>query len=221
MPFMTQTSISDKVASFLDNDFIIRKCLFKDIVSLRALARYAIKKLGLKESNLDAVISSIRRYKKTEKEGSDDKLKRIFSRIAVKTRSNIVDIRVQKNKRSVESISRLNSIVDIEKGEIIRVIQAEQSITIIIDDKNLDKFYSIFNKADCISIDKKLVELNLQFTEEAQDVRGIVALATSGLNAEGINIVEIMSCAPELLIIVKKEDLLKVLNVVDNLQYLI
>ena len=220
MTFMTQ-NISDKVNSFLDNDFIIRKCLFKNIVSMRALSRHIIKKLGLKEKNLDAVMSAIRRYKKIEKGERDEKLRMVFSKIAVKTRSDIVDIRVQKNKRSTESISKLNSVIDVEKGEIIRVIQAEQSIAIIIDDKNLDKFHSIFNRADCISIDKRLVEVNLQFTEEAQNVRGIVALVTSSLNAEGINIVEIMSCAPELLIIVKKEDLLKVLNVVDNLQNLV
>lgn len=218
---MTQNSISDKVSSFLDNDFIIRKCLLKNIISLRALSRHIISKLGLKEKNLDAVISAVRRCKKTEKEDTDEKLRNLFSKISVKTRSNIVDIRVQKNKRSVESISRLNSIVDIEKGEIIRVIQAEQSITIIIDEKNMDKFHHIFNKSDFISIDKKLVEVNLQFTGEAQNVKGIVALVASSLNAEGINIAEIMSSAPELLIIVKKEDLLKVLNAVDSLQTLV
>lgn len=217
---MTQT-ISDKINSFLDNDFMIRKCLFKNIISLRALSRYIIKKLDLKEKNMDAVISAIRRYKRTEKEESDEKLKKLFSKISIKTRSNIADIRVQKNKKSVEKISRLNYAVDVEKGEIIRVIQAEQSITIIIDNKNLDRFYNIFSKDDIISLDKNLVEVNLQFTEEAQNVKGIVALVTSSLNAEGINIVEIMSSAPELLVIVKKEDLLKVLNVVDNLQSLV
>ena len=220
MSFMTQ-NISNRVNSFLDNDFVIRKCLLKNIVSLRALSRYIIKKLGLKDKNLDAVISAVRRYKRVEKENGDEKLKKLFSKVSVKTRSNIVDIRVQKNKRSVESISKLNSIVDIEKGEIIRIIQAEQSITIIIDDKNLDKFYQMFNRSDLISLDKNLVEINLQFTEEAQNVLGIIALVTSSLNSEDINIVEIMSSAPELLIIIKKEDLLKVLNVVDNLQTLI
>ena len=215
---MTRNNIADAVKSYLDSDFVVKKSLSKSIVSFRALSRHLIEKLDLKESNMDAVISAIRRYKQVGKEESSDKLKKLFLKIAVKTRSDIADIRVQKNKRSVESISKLNSIVDIEKGEIIRIIQAEQSITIIIDDKNLDKFYNIFNKADCLSIDKKLVEVNLQFTEEAQDVKGIVALVASSLNAEGINIVEIMSSAPELLIIVKKEDLLKVLNVVDNLQ---
>jgi len=214
------TQISEQVKSFLENDFIIRKCLFRNILSLRALSRHIIKELELKESNMDAVISAVRRYKSKEKESTDAKTKKLFSKVAIKTKSNIVDIRVQKSKRSVENISRLNSIIDIEKGEIIRIIQAEQSITIIIDDKNLDKFNDIFGKKDVISLDKNLVEVNLQFTEEAQNVRGIVALVTSSLSAEGINIVEIMSSAPELLIIVKKEDLIKMLNVVDNLQEL-
>ena len=220
MSFMTQ-NISDKIKVFLDNDFIIRKCLFKNIISLRALSRYIIESLDLKESNLDAIISAIRRYKRSEKATSDHKFKKFFSKIAVKTRSNIVDIRVQKNKKSVESISKLNSIVDVEKGEIIRIIQAEQSITIILDEKNLNKFYNIFNKAEIISLDKKLVEINLQFTEEAQNIKGIVSLVASSLNAEDTNIVEIMSCAPELLIIVNKENLLKALNVIDNLQHLV
>lgn len=218
---MAQNNITGKVNFFLDNDFIIRRCLFRNIISLRALSRYAIKKLDLSDKNLDAVISAIRRYKKFEKEGSDENLRKLFSKIAVKTRSGIADIRVQKNKKSVEGISRLNSVVDIEKGEIIRIIQAEQSITIIIDNKNIEKFFSIFTKSSCISIDRHLVEINLQFTEEAQDIKGITAIIASSLNAEGINIVEIMSSAPELLIIVKKEALLKALNVVDKLQELV
>ena len=214
---MTQ-NISTAVQKFLDSDFIIRKCLLRNILSLRALSRHITKELELKDSNLDAVISAIRRYKRAEKSETDVKTKRLFSKVAVKTKSNIVDIRVQKSQKSVESISRLNSIIDVEKGEIIRIIQAEQSITIIIDDKNLDKFNDIFGKKDIISLDRNLVEVNLQFTEDAQNVKGIVALVTSSLNAEGINIVEIMSSAPELLIIIKKQDLIKMLNVVDNLQ---
>ncbi|MDP3765965.1 MAG: hypothetical protein Q8R04_05620 [Nanoarchaeota archaeon] len=216
---MTQ-NISGQVKAFLDNDFIIRKCLFKSIVSFRALSRHIIKKLSLKESNLDAVISAIRRYKRSGKEHEDANLRKILPKIKVTTRSNIADIRVQKNRKSVENISRLNLIIDIEKGEIIRVIQAEQSITIIIDDRNLGKFNEIFGKKDVISLDKNLVEVNLQFTEEAQNIKGIVSLVTSSLNAEEVNIAEIMSSAPELLLIVKKEDLLKTLNVVDNLQNL-
>jgi len=48
------TNIAEKVKLFLDNDFIIRKCLFRNIISLRALSRYIIKNLDLEEKNLDA-----------------------------------------------------------------------------------------------------------------------------------------------------------------------
>ena len=210
--------VSHRVNAFLDSDIIVRKCLLKNIISLRALSRYIIQKLELEQKNLDAVISAIRRYKKTGKEDAQEKiLRRLFSGVAVKTRSEVVDIKINKNKKSLDGISRLNSIIDIEKGEIVRIIQAEQSITVVIDYKNLEKFYNIFGKSNYISVDKGLVEVNLQFTEEAQHVKGIIALVTSTLNAEGVNIVEIMSCAPELLLIVKKGELLKVLNVVNNI----
>ena len=212
------THIAEKVKAFLDNDFIIRKCLFRSIISLRALSRYIIKTLDLDEKNLDAVISAIRRYKKEEKHKSEAELKKLFSKIGVKTRSNIIDICLKKSRRILEQLNKINSIVDVEKGEVIRIIQAEESIRIIIDEKNLEKFFNYFSKADCLSIEKNLVEINLHFASEAAKTKGVISLISSSLNAEDINIIEIISCAPELLIFIKKDDLLKALNVINNLE---
>ncbi len=215
---MTQNNIAEQVKSFLDNDFVIRRCLSKNIISLRALSRLLIKELNLKDNNLDAVMSGIRRYKKIKKEESSEKLNKIFARLSVKTRSNVVDITIQKNKRSVENIIKLNSIVDIEKGEMLIAIQSEQSITIVIDEKNLDKLQSISSKSDFISVDKKLVAINLQFSEEARSAKNIIAIVSSSFSAEDITIVEMMSSAPELIIIIKKDDVVKALNVIEKLQ---
>ena len=212
------TNISEKVKVFLDNDFIIRKCLFRNIISLRALSRYIIKTINLEEKNIDAVMSAIRRYKKEERAKTEVELNSLFSKIAVKTRSNIVDISVKKSKKILEQLNKINSIVDIEKGEVIRLIQSEEGIRIIIDEKNLSKFYNYFSKNDCINIEKNLVEINLHFPVEASKTKGIISLISSSLNAEDINIVEIMSGAPELLIFIKREDLLKSLNVINNLE---
>ena len=205
MSFMTH--IAEQVKVFLDNDFIIRKCLFRNIISFRALSRYIIKTLSFEEKNLDAVMSAIRRYKKEEKGKSDTELKKLFSRISVKTRSNIVDICLKKNKNVLDQLNRINSIVDIETGEVIRIIQAEEGIRLIIDEKNLDKFFNHFSKSDCISIEKNLIEINLHFTLGASKTKGVLSLISSSLNAEDINIIEIISCAPELLLFIKKEDL--------------
>ena len=212
------TNITEQVKIFLDNDFIIRKCLFRNIISFRALSRYIIKSLSLEEKNLDAVMSAIRRYKKEGKEKSSTELKKVFSDVSVKTRSNIVDICVKKSKKTLEQLTKINSIVEIEKGEVIRIVQAEEGIRIIIDEKNLDKFFNYFSRGDCTSIEKNLIEINLHFNLEVTKTKGIVALIASSLNAEDINLIEIMSSAPELLIFIKKEDLLKSLNVINNLE---
>ncbi|MBI2558726.1 hypothetical protein HYW20_05365 [Candidatus Woesearchaeota archaeon] len=212
------THIAEKVKIFLDNDFIIRKCLFRNIISLRALARYIIQTLNLEEKNLDAVISAVRRYKREEKNKTEAELKKLFSRISVKTRSNIVDICLRKNKKMLEQLNKINSIVDVEKGEVIRIIQAEESIRVILDEKNLDKFFDYFSKSDCVSTEKNLIEINLHFTLEATRTKGILSLISSSLNAEDINIIEVISCAPELLVFIKKEDLLKALNVINSLE---
>jgi len=212
------TQIAGQVKAFLDNDFVIRKCLFRNIVSFRALSRYIIGMLDLEGKNLDAVMSAIRRYKKDEKHKSETELRKLFSKIGVKTRSNIADICLKKSRRILEQLNKINSIVDVEKGEVIRIVQAEESIRIILDEKNLDKFFNYFSKSDCISTEKNLVEINLHFSSEAPKTKGIISLISSSLNSEDINIVEIISCAPELLIFIKKDDLLKALNVINNLE---
>ncbi len=217
MLFMTN-SITTQVNALLDRDFMIRRCLLKDIVSLRALSRYAIRTLGLRERNMDAVISAIRRYKRAAKGRKEEDLAKAFSGVAVKTRGDMVDIHIPKSKKYVEKINTLNSLIDMEKGEVLRVIQAEQGITLIIDDRNLGKFFGIFSKPDCLSLDKNLAEVNLQFSSGVQNIRGIISLVTSSLSAEGVNLVEIMSSAPELILIIRKPDLLRALQVVNGLQ---
>ncbi len=212
------TNIAENVKLFLDNNFIVRKCLFMNIISFRALSRHIISALALEEKNMDAVMSAIRRYKKEERKKTEIELKKLFSRFSTKTRSDIVDICIRKNKKTLEQLDKINSIVDVERGEVIRIIQSEEGIRIIIDEKNLNKFFSYFPKNECISIEKNLIEINLHFAPEASKTKGVISLISSSLNAEDINIVEIMSSAPELLIFIKKEDLLKALNVIDNLE---
>lgn len=212
------THIAEQVTVFLNNDFIIRKCLFRNILSFRALSRYIIHSLGLEEKNSDAVMSAIRRYKLDERQKTEAELKGSFLKLSIKTRSNIADVYLKKNKKALEQLNRINSIVDVEKGEVIRIIQAEEGIKIILDEKNVDTFFDYFSKKDVLSIEKNLVEINLHFNLEASKTKGIISLISSSFSAEDINIVEIMSSAPELLLFIKKDDLIKALTVLSNLE---
>ena len=209
--------IANKVKTFLDNDFVIRKALSKNIISLRALSRYLCDTLGLDQKNIHAVMSALRRYKKEDKTKRDKELRNVFSKLTIKTRSNIVDICIAKNRVNQENLNKFNSKIDVEKGDVLRMIQAEQGIRLITDEKNLDLFYDIFGKK-YLSLEKGLTEINIQFTKEAAKVSGIVSLITSSLSSEDINLAEIISSAPELLVFIKNSDLLKALQVINNIK---
>jgi len=47
------TNIAEQINMYLDNDFVVRKFLFNNIISLRALARYIVSSLELKEKNME------------------------------------------------------------------------------------------------------------------------------------------------------------------------
>ena len=212
------TNISDKVKVLLDNDFIIRRCLFQNILSLRALSRHIIKEINLEQKNMDAIMSAIRRYKKDNKTKETQRTQKIISDVSIKTKDRILDVYLSKNKEIQAKIIELNRHIDFEKGEILRIIQAEQGIRLIIEDKNFKHFSDIFNKKDIISINRNLTEINIQFSLHAAKTPGIIALISSSLNSENINIVEIMSSAPELIILLDQKDLIKALSTLENLK---
>jgi aspartokinase len=212
------TNITERVNGFLNNDFIIRSCLFNNILSLRALSRFIIKKSKLEERNLDAVMSAIRRYKRDNKVKVQGRQKNIFSGITIKTKDNVVDIYLSKNKSVQEKLGNLNTSIDFEKGDILRIIQAEQGIRIIIDEKNAKSFNEIFSKKDVISVNKSLAEVNIQFPTDTTKTLGIISTISSSLTSENISIYEIMSSAPELILLVKNNDLIKTLATLNNLK---
>lgn len=210
-------TITEQVQAFLENDFIIRRCLFQNIISLRALARHIISSLGLREENLDAVMSAIRRYKR-ERKAKDTRAKKLFADIGIQTRDRVVDILLPKNRTSQKKLNAFGAGIDFEKGDVFRIIQAGQGIRVIIDEDNLGEFLKAFSRKDTLSLEKGLAEVLIQFFPGAVRTPGIISVVSSALNAGDISIHEIMSSAPELIILVKNEDLVKALNILNGLK---
>lgn len=69
------TSIRKKVEDFINRDPAIRKDLARDVINVRALARYLRDRIE-GEASLDAIISAIRRYSETWEEKDSDELLR-------------------------------------------------------------------------------------------------------------------------------------------------
>jgi aspartokinase len=201
------TSITKQVWYLINEDVVVRRALEKRITGMKGLAAYLIKEHRLNAS-VDAVISAIRRYdenKPLEKEFERAK-KVIAGSSDVRITTNIINISVEKNRRTQELLQKVFSLVDYEKGELLLVIEGEQSIKLLINEKNKEKILSIFSPGSVRKVEGGLAEVNIHLSEEASRTPGIVSVLSTELTINDINIVEIMSCLPEMLFFISQRD---------------
>jgi aspartokinase len=88
-------------------------------------------------------------------------------------------------------------------------MQANESIRVLVDEKNLEDITSIFPKDKILGVHRNLAEINMNMHPKMQTTHGILAAIANELAINKINIMEMLSCFPEMLFFVKEEDILK------------
>jgi aspartokinase len=188
----------------------------KGLINTTALAKYIIKeKKG--DGTLDAVNSAIRRYKFDRYDEIFDTANEIVSFGELSTRSKLANIAVIKDAEIQELLPKIFSIIQYNRGDVLRIIQADEAIKILVNEKNLEKVKNLFPKKKIIKIDRNLAEINMHLHPEAVKTPGIIAVISNELAMNGINVMETMSCVPEMLWFVKEKDVLKAHNVMFQL----
>ena len=101
--------------------------------------------------------------------------------------------------------------------DILRIIHADESISIFIDEKNLEQIKTILQKNNITKVYKNLASINITLEEGALKTPGIVSVIVNELAMNNINLLEFLYCVPQLLWFVEEEDLLKAYNVIYSL----
>ena len=203
------TNIVQQVWRILDNSPSIRRDMGLGLINTSALARYLIKEKKV-EGSLDAIIGAIRRY-------DHGKHEKIFSTahelmgqtINIFTRRKVAEICLKKDDEVQQILPKLFDIIKYIQGDILRIMQANESIRLLIDEKNLENVKKIFPKDKVISTEKNLAEIDIYIHPDMQATPGILAVIANELAINAINIIEVMTCPQEMLFIVKGEDLLR------------
>lgn len=206
-------NIVGKVWKILDMSPFMRMGMRQGLLNTRAVAKYIIHENKI-EATLDAVVSAIRRYSpKHYDESFEDAHKAIAHTISISAKSSLVNIALVKDDEIHRLLPQLFSVIQHKQGDVLRIIQADKSIKILIDEKNLEKIRKLFPEIKLLKIDKKLAEINMHMSPDVQVTPGVIAIISNELTINGINIVEIMSCIPELLWFVEEQDIIKAYNV--------
>ena len=203
------SNITHEVWKIIDNSPSIRKNISLGLVNTSALARYIIKDKKLNAS-LDAVIVAIRRYGVTKHDEIFNKAQKMFGlTINISTKSNLAEVSLIKDTDVQKLLPKLFSFINYVQGDVLRVTQANKSIRLLIDEKDLEKVLELFPKDKIISQINDLAEINIHIHPDMQKTPGILALLANELALNNINLVEFITCPPEMLCIVKKEDLVR------------
>jgi len=210
------TNVVHKVWEILDNSPHIRRCMSEGLINNTALARYLIsnKKVA---GTLDAVSSAIRRYELDHYNEIFTTANKIVSLGEISTKSKLANIALIKDTEVEKLLPKLFSIIHFQRGDVLRIIQADEAIKILVNEKNLKTVLQLFPKKKIIKIDRNLAEINMHLHPEAVNTPGIIAIISNELAINEINVMETMSCVPEMLWFVKEKDVLKAYNVLFHL----
>lgn len=132
-------------------------------------------------------------------------------------KNRVVDVCLVKDTNVQKKISEIVPIINFDRGEVMRVVSGVESIKMILDEKNLDRVLRHFQKSEIIDVTKNLSEITISISREAERRPGIVSKIATEFALNDINLVEIMSCAPELIIVVNEKDSLKAYGLLEEL----
>ena len=203
------TNLTKLVHTVLDQDTALRRDMGRDLINTRALANYLQRKLHLSGS-VDAIISAIRRYENAM--GDEDrfaKARALLRTAKLSTKNNITIIALVKDPAVQQLLPKLFTLIDYARGEVLRIIQAEELIKVVVDQKNAAAVAEIFPKGKLVHTEKNLAEVNMRLEPVSSKVPGVLAMLDTELANNGVNIVETMSCVPEVIWFLSEKDLLR------------
>ena len=114
-------------------------------------------------------------------------------------------------------LARFSEQVDYGRSETFHVVSAGETVTVVIDSKNLDKLKRIIPKKSVLGIYQDLAEITMTMSEEAIFRPGGVATVSGELARNGISIFEIFTSTPAGMILVSEKQALRSYQVLQRL----
>lgn len=211
-------TISSIVQKIINDRESIKEPISQGIISYGSLAEKLKpeieEELG-EEVKTHAVVMAIRRYAETIKKRHKEIPFDYSSEIILKT--DICDIAVLKSSALLNKLKRLYDVVDFEKGDILNIIHGRHEVSVVTNDRYLDKLLITLKLEKILNVESDLVSLTLTFSKDFFYTPGVIFNVVRNIAWENINIFEIVSTNTELTFILHKKDAVKSYKVLERL----
>ncbi len=213
-------TVSHLVKKIVSEQAFVEEALGRGIISVANLAEQLLPKIEQelsKKVKHAAVVMALRRY--SEEIAERRKKARAFDytgEIVMKT--NMCDFTVIKTTSLLSKLKTIHSLVDFERGDTLNVIIGNNEVSIIINEKYMQKLARFLSGEKILNKENGLVALTTIFTaDDFLHTPGVIFNAVRKLAWENVNIYEIVSTMTELTFILNKKDSMKAYNVLQEL----
>ncbi|MBU0535957.1 MAG: ACT domain-containing protein [Nanoarchaeota archaeon] len=211
-------TISHIVEHIVKERPLLQEAIIEDIVNYASVAesiKPEVEKALEKEVKLSAIVMALRRVAETVRRKAPQTKFDYNSEIFMKTQ--VCDIGVLKSPTFFSKLKHIYSIVDYERGDTLNIIQGNYEVSIISNEKYLDKIKKSLAGEKIVRADKELVIVGMIFPKEYVEHPGVIATITRKLAWNGVNILEVISTFKELNFVVGKNDATKAYNALQEL----
>jgi aspartokinase len=202
---MPEESVAERVREYLDAHPTLGDAIRLGIGNHSAIARRVSADLGL--SATDAVLAACRRYPRARGEVAREAgILRVMRKSRIETRTKVAALTLS---QGADVLQRLGDVVEelLDESLLCRVIQVSRGTVVIVDEDSAPRVLRRLRESQLISVRKNLVEVAVTSPESIEETPGLLRHLSGVLAAQGINIVEALSCYTDTIFLLHDEDL--------------
>ena len=210
-PEATAKLVKEEVNSSL----YLKEILKKGLINYSELARQLLPKIKEKneKANFASILISLQRYYDEIKKSPSKHevfIREQLPKLELIMKTKVITLSYERNKKVINLLNEISKEVRWDAGDIMFFIQGTSEITIILDEKNENKFYGL--KTHLLERKEGLATLSVREPESliySKEVPGFLALLTSTLADNNINIYEIATTFKQEIFVINEKDLTK------------
>ena len=197
--------IARQVRDYLDGHPVVADAIRLGIANYSAVARRVAAELGA--AHPEAIIAACRRYPRGRSESFRELgVRRVLRKSRIETRTKVAAVTLS---QGLDVLQRLGDVVEelLDENSLCRVIQVSRGTVVIVDEDSVLRVTKQLRGSQVLGVRKGLVELAVTSPESIEETPGLLTLLTGVLSAQGINIVEALSCYTDTIFLLDGEDL--------------
>ena len=202
---MPEPSVAERVREYLDGHPTLGDAIRLKIGNYSAIARRVSAELGLPAT--DAVLAACRRYARQRSElAHEGAIHRVMRKSRIETRTRVAALTLS---QGADVLQRLGDVVEelLDESLLCRVIQVSRGTVVIVDEDSVPRVLRQIRESQLISVRKNLVEVAVTSPESIEETPGLLRHLSGVLAAQGINIVEALSCYTDTIFLLHEDDL--------------